>query len=189
MVPATRAETELNTNRNQPERETVLVRVGQITGAHGLAGGLRIRLDDGDSETLARVPRVFLRQSGPEREYKLLSVNRVNRTASRIVLQDLEGRDAAEAMRGATVLVAASDLPAARPGEFYYFQAVGCEVLTTTGQHVGVIEEVFSTGANEVLVVRGNGIEVLVPAIEDVVRVMDLEARQITIEAVPGLLD
>jgi 16S rRNA processing protein RimM len=189
MVPATRAETELNTKRDQLKRETVLIRVGRITGAHGLAGALRMRPDDGDSETLARVPRVFLRQGGAEREYKLLSVNRVNRSATRVVLQDLDGPDAAEAMRGAIVLVATSDLPAARPGEFYYFQAVGCEVVTTAGQRIGVIEEVFSTGANDVLVVRGHGSEVLVPAIENVVRVMDLEARQITIEAVPGLLD
>jgi 16S rRNA processing protein RimM len=148
-----------------------------------------MRPDDPDTQTLAKVSRVFVRQRGAEREYKLRSATRVNRGTTRLVLQGLDGPDAAEAMRGAIVLVAAADLPTAGPGEFYYFQAVGCEVITTAGRRVGIIEEVFSTGANDVLVVRDRGIEVLVPAIEDVVRAMDLDARQITIEAVPGLLD
>ena len=81
------------------------------------------------------------------------------------------------------------ELPAAGPKEFYYHEAIGCEVVTLAGERVGLIEEIFATGANDVWVVRDGVREVLVPVIGDVVKAMDLEHRKMTIEAVPGLLD
>ncbi len=92
-------------------------------------------------------------------------------------------------MKGATVFIAASDLPALKPGEFYYYQVLGMEVRLTDGRSLGMIEEVISTGANEVWEVRGEMGEVLVPVIEDVVKAIDFDSRVATIEAIPGLLD
>ena len=81
------------------------------------------------------------------------------------------------------------DLPPKAPGEFYYYEAIGCAVTTTDGRLIGVIEDVFATGANDVWVVRDGATEVLVPVIENVVKSMDLGARRMVVEAVPGLLD
>ena len=74
-------------------------------------------------------------------------------------------------------------------GEFYYFQLAGAEVMLTDGRRLGTIEDIMSTGAHDVWVVRDGEREVLVPVISDVVKAMDLAARRVTIEAVPGLLD
>jgi len=92
-------------------------------------------------------------------------------------------------MRAAVVMVAAAALPPTTRREFYYFQALGCEVVTSTGVSLGTIEEVFSTGANDVWVVRDRLAEHLLPVIEDVVKDIDWAGRQVTINAVPGLLD
>jgi len=174
------------TNDDAPAR----LRVGRIAGAHGLRGGLRVRPDNPDSDTLDHVRRVFVeREGGEAREYSLVRSERVNRTTLRVTLGGLDDPDAAEALRGATLTVALEDLPAKAPGEFYYFEAIGCEVTTTDGRRVGVVEEVISTGANDVLVVRDGQGEVLVPVIENVVKAMDLDGRRVVIEAVPGLLD
>jgi 16S rRNA processing protein RimM len=187
MPPADRPTTKPNGRQSEPEIAPGFVRVGRITGTHGLDGAMRMRPDNPDSDTLDRVRRVFV---GPDaREYTLRNARRINRSTIRIVLEGVGGIDVAEAMRGAAVMVPIADLPAAGPGEFYYFQVVGCEVMTTDGRRLGVIEEVFSTGANDVWVVRNGTAEVLVPVIEDVVKAMDLDARKMTIEAVPGLLD
>ena len=64
---------------------------------------------------------------------------------------------------------------------------IGCEVFLTDGSRIGIIEEIIATGANDVFVVRGEGKEVLVPVIEDVVKEIDVAARRVVIEAVPGL--
>jgi 16S rRNA processing protein RimM len=170
--------------------DSARLRVGRITGAHGLRGALKIRPDNPDSDSLEHVKRVFIEQPGAgERECRLIRAERVNRTTIRVTLEGLDDPDAAEALRGASISVLTSDLPAKAPGEFYHYEAIGCEVATTDGRRLGVIEEVLATGANDVWVVRDGATEVLVPVIDNVVKAMDFGARRIVVEAVPGLLD
>jgi 16S rRNA processing protein RimM len=172
-----------------PSSETGLVRIGTITGAHGLKGVLRFRADNPDKSALESVKRVYLESAGVRREYRLLSAARKGRGTLRIEIEGVTDVDAANALRGATLMVAAADLPPPAPGGFYYYQVIGMEVRLGDGRLLGKVEEVFFTGANDVWVVRGAGDEVLVPVIADVVKSIDLEARRATIEAIPGLLD
>jgi 16S rRNA processing protein RimM len=166
-----------------------MLRVGRITGAHGLKGALRFRPDNPDSDTLEQVKRVFLESAGTSREFRLTAMTPLNPTTRRITLEGVADIDAAESLSGAVVMIAAEDVPPAKPGEFYYYEAIGCEVFLTDGSRLGAIEEIFSNGAHDVWVVRDAEREVLVPVIEDVVKAMDLPARRVTIEPIPGLLD
>ena len=166
-----------------------MLRVGRITGAHGLKGALRLRPDNPDSETLEQVTRVFLESAGEVREFRLTGMTRLNATTRRITLEGVTDVNAAESLKGAVVMLATEDVPAAKPGEFYYYEAIGCEVFLTDGSRLGTIEEIFSNGAQDIWVVRDSEREVLVPVIEDVVKAMDFAARRVTIEPIPGLLD
>jgi len=166
-----------------------MLRVGRITGAHGLKGALRFRPDNPDSDTLEEVKRVFLEREGAPREFRLTGMTPLNPTTRRIMLEGVADVDTAESLKGAIVMLATEDVPAAKPGEFYYYEAIGCEVFLTDGSRLGTIAEIFSNGAHDVWVVRDDEREVLVPVIEDVVKAMDLAAKRVTIEPIPGLLD
>jgi 16S rRNA processing protein RimM len=166
-----------------------MLRVGRISGTHGLKGALRFRPDNPDSDILAEVKRIFLERDGESREFRLTAIAPLNPTTRRITLEGIADINAAESLKGAVVMLATEDVPAAKPGEFYYYEAIGCEVFLTDGSRLGAIEEIFSNGAHDVWVVRDAEREVLVPVIEDVVKAMDLPARRVTIEPVPGLLD
>jgi len=166
-----------------------MLRVGRITGAHGLKGAIRFRPDNPASDTLEQVARVFLESAGQAREFRLTGMTRLNATTLRITLEGVADVNAAESLKGALVMLATEDVPATKPGEFYYYEAIGCEVFLTDGSRIGMIEEIFSTGAHDIWVVRDSEREVLVPVIEDVVKAMDFAARRVTIEAIPGLLD
>jgi len=166
-----------------------MLRVGRITGAHGLKGALRLRPDNPDSETLEQVARVFLESAGEAREFRLTEMTRLNATTRRITLEGVADVNTAESLKGAVVMLATEDVPAAKPGEFYYYEAIGCEVFLTDGSRLGTIEEIFSNGAQDIWVVRNSEREVLVPVIEDVVKAMDFAGRRVTIEPIPGLLD
>lgn len=166
-----------------------MIRVGRISGAHGLSGALRMRPDNPDSEAFAAAARLTLELGGARREYDLVGASRVGGGMIRLILEGLSDANQADALKGAIVMIAASELPAAGPGEFYYYQALGCEVVLTDGRRIGLVEEVLSTGANDVLVVREDEKEILIPVIADVVKAMDLTARRIVVEPVPGLLD
>jgi 16S rRNA processing protein RimM len=167
-----------------------LLKLGRITGIHGLAGAVRLKLDNPKSSALATIDRLYLAagEAAP-RVYQIREVRPLNHGAVRLVLEGITDPSAAETLKGAAVLVDATSLPPAEPDEFYYYEAIGCMVHTTDGRALGTIEEVFATGANDVWVVRDGATEVLVPVIADVVKSMDFAARSIVIEAVPGLLD
>ncbi len=150
---------------------------------------MRVRPDNPDGSAFDHTARIYLDLNGAVAEHKVVEARRINPVALRIVLEGVDDPGAAEKLRGAAVLIAVADLPQTGPNEFYYFQVMGCEVITTEGLRLGVIDEVFSNGANDVWVVRNAKAEVLVPVIADVVKTIDLEARKITVEAVPGLLE
>ena len=166
-----------------------LLRVGYIAGSHGLHGALRVRTDNPDSTTLGALGRLFVETATGRREFNVLSVSALGGGHQRVVLEGVDDANAAQALRGGAVMVAAASLPPLREGEFYYFQIAGAEVILTDGRRLGTIEDIMSTAGHDVWVVRDGEREVLVPVIADVVKAMDLEARRVTIEAVPGLLD
>jgi 16S rRNA processing protein RimM len=166
-----------------------LLRIGYVAGSHGLHGALRVCTDDLGSTTLLTLKRLFVETAAGRREFKVLEASALSGGNHRVILDGIGDADAAEALRGGAVMVAAADLPPLGDGEFYYFQLAGAEVMLTDGRRLGTIEDIMSTGAHDVWVVRDGEREVLVPVISDVVKAMDLAARRVTIEAVPGLLD
>ena len=172
---------------SQPAQE--LVRIGRIAGMHGVRGALKYRPDNPDSDSFASLSRITIEIAGERRVYELRSAAPAGHGTLKIELADIADANAAEALKGGIVMVPDSSLPPTKPGEFYYFQAVGCEVFLTDGTAIGTVAEMFSNGANDVMVVRKDKQEILVPVIEDVVKSIDLEARRVVIEAVPGLLD
>jgi len=85
--------------------------------------------------------------------------------------------------------VRAADLPPPAADEFYYHEVEGFRVETTDGTYLGTVDETFSTGLNDVLVVRNADREHLIPVITDVIRAVDRNDRRIVIEPMPGLLE
>jgi 16S rRNA processing protein RimM len=74
-------------------------------------------------------------------------------------------------------------------GQYYTFQLIGLDVLTTEGQYLGQVTDIMATAGNDVYIVEGEGGEILIPAIEDVVKSIDLKKGKMVIEAIKGLLD
>lgn len=168
---------------------TELIRLGRIGRPHGLKGALTAHLDSPDSTAFEKVDQIFLEGDGGRSVHAVRGTRRLSARTVRLVLDGVATIDAAEALRDRTILVVACDLPPPKPGEFYSFRAIGCEVVTTAGRRLGTVAEIFGTGANDVMVVRDEKTEKLIPIIADVVKDLDFAGRTITIEELPGLLD
>lgn len=104
----------------------------------------------------------------------------------------LSGLDSAEEvakLRGQPVQIPIEEAAPLRKGQYFQHEIIGLKVVTTEGKDLGRIEEILETGANDVYVVRGvDGGEVLLPAIQDVVREIDLERGLLTAHIIPGLI-
>jgi 16S rRNA processing protein RimM len=157
------------------------VSVGRILAPHGVRGELKVEPLTDFPERFRRGARVWLR--GEPRRIE------GSRLIGRSVLLKLDGindRTAAAALRDEELFVPqAKSLPDANI--FYQHDIVGLAVETAAGEALGKVEGIFSTGANDVYVVRGAQGELLLPAIDDVVKQIDLAGRRVVVELLPGL--
>lgn len=106
-----------------------------------------------------------------------------------LTLSGIDDRNAAETLRGAEVFIRETDAAPLDEDEYFLHDLPGLQVETIAGAPLGTVKEVLETGANEVLVVtRPEGGEVLIPMIRDVVKSLDIPAKRLVVELIPGLL-
>jgi 16S rRNA processing protein RimM len=171
--------------------EALRVTLGRVIGAHGLRGELRVRLET-DNNLRAGSSVWLAREEGDPKaiEARVRSVGAGRRGEARLTLDGVEGRDAAEALRGRLVQTGVDQLVPLDAGEYYQYELVGCRVEDGSGRVLGVVREIWETGAPDVLVVvDADGREHLIPAAREILREVDVAARRIAIEAPPGLLE
>lgn len=156
--------------------------LGRIVGAFGIRGQIKIESWTEPRDAIFRYQPWILRDdSGNEREF---SGARGKESGKHLVatFPDVIDRDVVEAMRGTEILVPRSSLPPPKPGEFYWIDLEGFRVVNVDGQDYGTVSHLFSTGANDVLMVRGER-ERLVPFVEpDYVKSIDFDAGLITVD-------
>jgi 16S rRNA processing protein RimM len=122
-----------------------------------------------------------LSHRGVERE---VQGARGRQTAKGVIatLPGVADRDAAEALAGAEIFVARSQLPPPAPGEYYWVDLEGLAVVNLEGVVLGTVSHLLNTGANDILSVAGDR-ERLVPFIEgDFVKSVDFDTRTITVD-------
>ena len=102
---------------------------------------------------------------------------------------DVRDRDAAEALRGRTLLIRGEEARPLESGEYFLHDLVGLEVWSSDGERVGRVAAVYEGAAGHFLGVDDGGRERLVPFAGRIVRQVDLEAGRIVIEVIPGLLE
>jgi len=167
--------------------------LGRVVGAHGIRGVLRVQVLGDSPENLLRMGRVWLGREAGDPEARSFEVENaaVGRPGEvRLSLAGIERREDAEMLRGELVLMEAASLEKLPPGEYYWFELVGCGVELADGRCIGTVTELWETGAHDVLVVAGeDGERRLVPAAREFLREVDIRERRIVIDPIPGLLD
>jgi len=159
--------------------------VGRINGVWGLRGHVKVTPLTSNAERLVEGATLYVRDE-PRRILDVVTPQGY----PCIRFEGFPDRTAAETLRGALIEIDEADLPPLPEGEYYLHDLEGLEVVTAEGERIGRLKEVLTTGANDVYVIaREAQPDALIPAIADVVLAVDLDARRMTIEPMPGLLD
>ena len=106
-----------------------------------------------------------------------------------IKLHTINRLEDAQKLQGQPVEIDHSQLQPLPEGQYYHFQLIGLEVWTTQDKLLGNITDILSAKSNDNYVVAGREGKILIPAIEDVVKSIDLEQGRIVIEPLEGLLN
>lgn len=105
-----------------------------------------------------------------------------------VEVEEISTLEMAESIRGDLVYVPITDAARLPSGEHFWHEIVGLRVETADGRELGRVIEILRTGANDVYLTRGPAGEVLVPAIADVVEVVDVASGKIVVRLLPGML-
>jgi 16S rRNA processing protein RimM len=167
------------------------VPLAQVARPHGVRGELRLNLFNPTSDTLLQQDEVLVRMpDGEEHEVSVDAARRADR-AILLKLHSVDDRDRAEALRGATICVRRSELPALEEGEFYTADVEGAEVRLRDGdaeRRVGAVERVDEYPAAMVLVVKLDaGGHVEVPLTNAFVQSVDTTAGVVVLSTLEGL--
>ena len=103
-------------------------------------------------------------------------------------LEGLENVDAVRPLAGQWLVAPEDPVPDLPPGEYYHYQLVGLTVVTDLGEDLGTLQEVLVTGSNDVYVVQSaSGEEILLPAVSQVIKQVDLSAGRMLVHLIDGL--
>ena len=165
-----------------------LVPIGKLVSTHGIKGWLKLNIYNPQSSTLDAAGEIILRNNHGDSCHRLQQCN-IHQTSSLIKLEGIDGIDAAKDLVGSTVLVPETALAPAGPGEYYYYQALGLDMVDTRGVWIGKVTRIWIKEGGDLYVVSGDSGERLIPAVRDVIEKIDLAAKKIIINPPQGLLD
>jgi len=102
-------------------------------------------------------------------------------------LEGISDLDRAQDFKGARILLDKTALPQLEEGVYYWSDLIGLRVFLIDGTSLGNIESIIETGSNDVYVVRKGNRETLIPALEKVVKAVDLESKTMQVDLPEGL--
>lgn len=156
------------------QREDELIVLGRISGLYGVQGWVKVFSHTDPKENILHYSPWYVRR-GREWVSMTSDAGRVHGKGLVSHLAGCDDRDAAAALVGSEIAVEREQLPPLPPDQFYWADLVGLQVRTVDGADLGVVDHLLETGANDVLVVRGER-ERLIPCVwGDVVVEVDLD--------------
>lgn len=164
--------------------------VGGVVKPHGIRGEFCMKSHADSPSLFDAVDTLHMRDGTRPPEPFTLASWREHKGFILITVKGVTDRDRAEALRGRDVLVREEDLPELDEGEHYLYQLIGCDVVLDDGAMVGELKGFYETGEQDTWVITNPaGIEILLPAVPEFVRDIDMDAGTIVIDPPDGLLD
>jgi 16S rRNA processing protein RimM len=164
-----------------------LLEIGKIVRPHGIAGRMKVLSHLESQDVLTGLAEVSVGRKVQEAVVFPLEAVQPGKGSFILKLKGIEDRDAAARYKGLSVWMTSDGMKKLPEGEYYWRDIIGLQVVTEEGDALGRIESVFPTGSNDVYVCRNGEKEILLPAIEEVVRKIDMDRRIMVVRLLKGL--
>ncbi len=166
-----------------------MVLVGRVRRAHGLLGEVVTEILSDVPERFAPGSRLLAARPGqPPRPLTVLRC-RPHQGVALVTFEAVADRNAAEALAGCELVVAASEVPDAKLGEYFYFQLIGCRCLDRRAGALGEVVDVVEDGGGLLLVVEGPEGTLPIPFVRSFLQRVDVEEGVIELELPAGLVE
>lgn len=167
--------------------------VGRIVNTHGIRGELRILSTTDFEEQRFQVGNKLAAFGPDDKKPTWVVIKSVRRHKNFILLafEGMEDINLVEHYKGGLLKVTKDQLEddVLEENEYYHFEILDCKVFSEEGEEIGIVTDIFSTGANDVWEIKAkSGKKHYIPYIEDVVKEIDVDEKKIIIHVMEGLL-
>lgn len=165
------------------------LQVGAVTSTHGLRGEVKVFPTTDDPKRYQKLKKVYLKT---QKQQKELEIERVRFFKNLVILKFKGLDDIADVQpyKGAKLYIMREDAVPLAEDEYFAADLIGLSVVSDENEKLGEVSNVLLTGANDVYVVKqSDGKELLIPAIKDCIKKIDLIGGEMIVHLLPGLRD
>lgn len=165
--------------------EPVFVLVGILRRPHGLKGEVLVSLETDFPERLQVGTRLLL---GEDHQPVTIASRRGHNDGLLLTFEEYPSIESMQGFRNLELSVPVAGRPPLPDGQYYHHQMLGMQVYEESNELLGTLADILHTGGNDVLVVRSQeGNEILLPAIHDVIRGVQIDEKRMVVHLLPGL--
>jgi len=164
------------------------ITIGKVVSTQGNKGEVNILPLTNSTDRFKNLVTVFLRNNNSQATLNIEKI-RIKENTVILKLKDIESIEEAKIIVGSFLEVERKNAVKLPKDTYFIFEIIGLEVYDENNIFLGKVENVISTGSNDVYIVKGkNKNELFIPAIRKVIKNVNLEKRRITINMIDGLI-
>ena len=156
------------------------ISVGKFGRPHGIEGWIAVEIYSGYPNRLDEVKVIFTEMHGQLNGSIIADLRLVGKNLQ-MQLKGVEGREGAKSFAGKEIFLPADDSIELDEGEYFIHDLIGMNVIAEDGAKIGVLNEVMTAGANDVYVVKTGGEEILIPAVAEFIKHIDVEKKEMIV--------
>ena len=162
--------------------------IGQIVNTFGIKGIVKVKPFTDDIKRFDNLKTVYIEKNNTQKEYEIEEV-KYHKDMVLIKFKGVDTVEQAELLRNAYLTISRDSAEKLEEGRYYIVDMLGLEVYTDEQVLLGTLDDIFNTGSNDIYVVKDKqGKQILLPAIQDVIKQIDMENRKMIVHLLPGLV-
>jgi 16S rRNA processing protein RimM len=167
------------------------LRVGTIVTTHGLKGELKVYPTTDEPDRFYDLKNVWLDRSGKMENMIRLEVENVrfSKNLALVKFKEYDSIDDVMPIRKGDLYVDRADAIPLAEGEYFVGDIIGCRVLDENDAELGTVKEFIETGAHDVMLVKTEGKDLMIPYCDPFIIEKAPEEGYIRVHLIPGLLD
>ena len=167
---------------------TKYLEIGQIVNTFGIKGMVKVKPFTEDNKRFDRLEKVYIKNKEKLKEYQIEEV-KYHKDMILIKFRGIENPEQADLLRNSYLIVDRETEEPLEAGRYYIVDMIGLDVFTDDNEYLGKLEDIYNTGSNDIYVVKNElGKQVLLPAIEDVIKNIDMDNKKVIVHLIPGLV-
>ena len=167
---------------------TKYLEIGQIVNTFGIKGMVKVMPFTENIERFSKMKTVYVKNKKENKKYEIEEV-KYHKNMVLIKFEGIENPEQADLLRNSYLIVDRETEEPLEPGRYYIVDMIGLDVFTDDNEYLGKLEDIYNTGSSDIYVVKNElGKQVLLPAIEDVIKNIDMDNKKVIVHLIPGLV-